>query len=266
MKRETSELLMKQEISELLRDLKILADSSEKDFANKQYWAYGKFLDEYNIILSNLQQFCIANDLKQIQKVGMRVGNGHGVTQFEIAKHREIVNESKKLLHRVEASIVPEMKKIDTVQILELIFSKFHSVARQLRERHNRRATLDIKDEYDVQDLLHSLLKIYFNDVRPEETTPSYAGGSRRMDFLLKSEKVVIEAKKTREKLSGKEVGEQLLVDIATYSEHPDCNTLICFVYDPEGIIGNPVGLEKDLAKQSSDNLKVIVYVYPNNS
>lgn len=265
MKRETSELLMKKEISELLRDLKILIDSSEKDFSNKQYWAYEKFLDEYNTILSNLQQFSIANDLKQIQKVhaSMRVGIGPGVTQYEIAKHREIVNESKKLLHRVEGYFGPEIKKLDTVQTLELIFSKFHSVARQLRERYDHRATLDIEDEYDVQDLLHSLLKIYFQDIRPEETTPSYAGGSRRMDFLLKSEKVVIEVKKTRKRLSAKEVGEELLVDIAAYSEHPDCNTLICFVYDPEGIICNPVGLETDLAKQSSEKLKVIVQIYP---
>ena len=90
-----------------------------------------------------------------------------------------------------------------------------------------------------------------------------YAGGSRRMDFLLKSEKVVIEVKKTRETLSAKEVGEELLVDIATYTAHPDCKTLVCFVYDSEGYIGKPVGLENDLAKQSRADFKVMVYIYP---
>jgi glucan phosphorylase len=62
---------------------------------------------------------------------------------------------------------------------------RFHLVARQLRERHNERSTLQIEDEYDVQDLLHALLKINFEDVRAEEVCPSYAGGSSRVDFLL---------------------------------------------------------------------------------
>jgi hypothetical protein len=35
-----------------------------------------------------------------------------------------------------------------------------------------------LKDEYDVQDLLYALLRIFFDDVRPEEWTPSFAGKS----------------------------------------------------------------------------------------
>lgn len=254
---------MKEKISELLADLRILISSSEEALANKQYYAYKQHLNEYNSILLNLQKLGLFNNLKQIQEVPPNEGFGGRGTYAEIAKHREIIDESKKLLHRVEAYIGPELKKVDTIQTLELIFSKFHLVARQLRDRYKDRQTLDVKDEYDVQDLLHALLKIYFHDIRPEETTPSYAGGSKRMDFLLKSEKVVIEVKKTRESLSAKEVGEELLVDIATYNEHPDCNTLVCFVYDPEGFIGNPFGLENDLAKQSREDFKVTVYISP---
>ena len=42
-----------------------------------------------------------------------------------------------------------------------------------------------MEDEYDVQDLFHALLTIYFEDIRKEEWSPSYAGGASRMDFLL---------------------------------------------------------------------------------
>ncbi|MEI6002257.1 hypothetical protein H3V53_35580 [Paraburkholderia bengalensis] len=36
-------------------------------------------------------------------------------------------------------------------------------------------------DEYDVQDLLHGVLHLEFDDIRPEEWCPSYAGtGTRR--------------------------------------------------------------------------------------
>lgn len=132
---------------------------------------------------------------------------------------------------------------------LERMCLRFHMVARQLRVRYSSRSTLEIDDEYDVQDLLHAILKLNFDDVRREEWTPSYAGGSARADFLLKEEGIVIEVKKTRQGLSVADIGAQLLVDIARYQTHPDCKQLVCFIYDPEGRIGNPIGLERDLEK-----------------
>ena len=133
----------------------------------------------------------------------------------------------------------------------------------QLRNRYNSRSTLEIDDEYDVQDLIHALLKLHFKDIRAEEHTPSYAGGSKRIDFLLKNEKTMIEIKKTRKNLADKEVGEQLLIDISSYGVHPDCQRLYCFVYDPEGRIGNPIGLENDLKKLSKEELEIIVMIFP---
>jgi len=61
---------------------------------------------------------------------------------------------------------------------IETICNRFHLVSRQMRARYNNRETLRVADEYDVQDLLHALLRLYFEDIRPEEYTPSYAGGS----------------------------------------------------------------------------------------
>lgn len=142
------------------------------------------------------------------------------------------------------------------------ILEKFHLVVRQLRNRYDSRNTLDVNDEYDVQNLLHSLLTLHFDDIRAEEWTPSYAGKSSRMDFLLKDYKIIIEVKKTRRNLRDREVGTQLIEDIARYKTHPDCETLICFVYDPEGLVGNPRGLENDLSSDEN-NLRVRVYIRP---
>lgn len=130
---------------------------------------------------------------------------------------------------------------------IDRIVLRFHAVAVQLRDRHNSRTTLDVNDEYDVQDLMHALLRLYFDDVRPEEWVPSYAGSASRTDFLLPQIDTVIEIKKTRQGLNAKTVGEQLIVDIAKYKKHPQCRRLICFVYDPEGRIANPAGIENDL-------------------
>lgn len=148
---------------------------------------------------------------------------------------------------------------------IRLICLRFHAVASQLRSRHKNRNTLEIEDEYDVQDLLHALLRLYFDDVRAEEWTPSYAGGCSRVDFLLKAEQVVIEVKKTRKGLAAKEIGDQLLIDIQRYQAHPDCKTLVCFVYDPEGHIANPRGIEADLNKQHG-SMPVEVIIAPRSS
>ena len=142
------------------------------------------------------------------------------------------------------------------------ICNRFHLIASQIRARHENRPTIEIEDEYDVQDLLHAILKLNFDDIRPEEWTPSYAGKSARMDFLLKKEKIIIEVKKTRKGLTGKEVGDQLIIDIQRYQQHPDCKYLICFIYDPEGRIPNPKGIENDLSK-TEEGIEIITIITP---
>ncbi|MDP3513592.1 MAG: hypothetical protein Q8S20_12655 [Sulfuritalea sp.] len=143
---------------------------------------------------------------------------------------------------------------------IENLCNRFHLIATQLRERHEDRQTLDVQDEYDVQDLFHTLLLLHFEDIRPEEWAPSNAGKSTRMDFLLKQERIVVEIKKTRKGLDSKTVGNELIEDIHRYQSHPDCDALICFVYDPEGRIANPRGLENDLRRRD-DKLIVEVFI-----
>jgi len=137
--------------------------------------------------------------------------------------------------------------KDNSLSYISRICDRFHLVVKQLRVRREQRNTLDVSDEYDVQDLMHSLLRLYFDDIRTEEWAPSYAGKCSRMDFLIKKEQIVIETKMTRKGLTAKEIGAQLIEDIARYRVHPDCNTLYCFVYDPEDRISNPTGIETDL-------------------
>ncbi|HCH0918826.1 TPA: hypothetical protein NKP32_004522 [Vibrio parahaemolyticus] len=144
-------------------------------------------------------------------------------------------------------------KTAQSLDGLNTILNRFHSVAMQLRKRYSNRSTLDVNDEYDVQNLLHSLLKLHFADIRPEEWNPSYAGSSTRSDFLLPEVNTIIEVKKTRQSMTDKDLGDQLVIDIANYKKHPQCNSLICFVYDPEGRITNPRGIERDLSDCDKD-------------
>jgi hypothetical protein len=150
-----------------------------------------------------------------------------------------------------------------TGEIIELICNRFHSVSRQLKKRHKGRPTLEINDEYDAQDLMRSLLHLFFDDIRPEEHTPKYAGKSARVDFLLKVEKTVLELKHSRPSLTETELGDELIIDIRRYKEtHPDCQSLYCFVYDPEGYIDNPRGMENDLSRLT-EGMPVKVIIAP---
>ena len=161
---------------------------------------------------------------------------------------------------------VVDMSEDDTqrssVQTIMCVLERFHRFARQLRIRHQARNTITIEDEYDVQDIVHAILKLFFNDVRAEECTPSYAGGASRIDFLIKSENIGIEIKKTRPNLRDKELGEQLIIDKERYKSHHNCKTLICFVYDPDEQIVNPDGLANDLTEENED-MTVFVVISP---
>lgn len=150
-----------------------------------------------------------------------------------------------------------------TEESIETICYRFHAVARELRRRHSGRPTIEINDEYDAQDLIRSLLQMFFDDVRAEEWTGSYAGKASRIDFLLKKEKAGLEIKHSRPSLTEKELGDELIVDIARYkASHPDVQMLYCFVYDPGGYIHNPRGIENDLSREI-DGMPVKVIISP---
>ncbi|WP_157867362.1 hypothetical protein [Gloeothece citriformis] len=147
-----------------------------------------------------------------------------------------------------------------SLQNLELIFNKFHVIARSLKNRRDKQTPLEIKDEYDLQYLMKALLSLYFDHITEEPPIPSSAGGGSRADFWLKSEKILIETKKTRESHTDKKIADELIIDKERYQSLPDCKMLICFVYDPDERLRNPHGLEKDL---SSSNFKVYIRPIP---
>ena len=150
--------------------------------------------------------------------------------------------------------------------LIESILTNFHRAAQQLlkgrKDKAKLRETLKIKDEYDVQDLLHAFLRLHFDDITPEDSSPSYAGGASRIDFILNDHKIAIEVKMTRKTLTDKRIGEELLIDIGRYQTHKNVETLFCFIYDPDSLINNPKRLANDL-EEHSKKIKVKVIICP---
>ncbi len=137
----------------------------------------------------------------------------------------------------------------DPVRLIEGVCRRFPAFARQIGQRHDGRPTIEFNDEYDVQDALHAVLRLHFDDVRPEEPTPSRAAKGSRIDLLLKSEGIVIETKMMRASLSQKKLLDEIAADKERYRAHPDCGTIVFFVYDPHGRLDNPVALERDVSE-----------------
>jgi REase_DpnII-MboI len=144
--------------------------------------------------------------------------------------------------------------------VIERICRNFPEFLVPLSNRGHGKPAVVVADEYDLQDILHGLLRLFFDDVRPEDYAPERAGARSRIDFILKHERIVVETKMTRDRLGEKEVGDELIVDIERHQAHPDCGALVALVYDPERRIGNRHGLESDLSRKH-DGLTVRVYV-----
>jgi len=178
---------------------------------------------------------------------------------------KDIISRAVKFKSETDSTLSKYQPPIEiekASQLIEKVLERFHTVVKEINQRHENRPSFEINDEYDVQDFLRGLLRLYFDDVRDEEWTPSYAGASARMDLLLKNEQIVIEAKMVRKGLGQKQIREQLIIDKAYYKGHKDCRKLYCFVYDPEGKIKNPRGFERDLSDKV-DGFETKVLIVP---
>lgn len=163
---------------------------------------------------------------------------------------------SERVVHATPA------KPITVEELLEVIVRGLRRAMHPLTHRRKGVQPLSFGNEYDVQDLLHALLRPWISDIRPEEFTPSYAGSSTRMDFLLPAHRLVVETKIVRDRAHAKRLGDELIVDIEHYRRHPSCRGLWCVVYDPDNLITNAQGLKDLEGSRSSNDGEVTVSVF----
>jgi hypothetical protein len=267
---DTAQIIEK--IEALKSELPTIFDESQSSNNLDLGWdRFNRWKDRTATIISKLTSPAEAEKLEDASPRVFSMVDPWGNLQKELASYEAHLTALIEEIKKNPEFIIAQSESVDAQTFstpsalarLEKICRRFHRVAKQLRNRHSDRPTLEIEDEYDVQDLFHALLKVEFDDIRPEEWTPSYAGRSARTDFLLKQEKVIVEIKKTRKDLSDKEIGEQLIIDIERYQAHPDCKTVVCFVYDPEGRMGNPEGIIKDLESRQRESLDLKVIIAP---
>lgn len=150
--------------------------------------------------------------------------------------------------------------------LLRRVPQSFTPLVARRRSGHD---PLKLRDEYDLQDATEVALRLLYNDVRPEERTPSYGGSSTTQDFLLFEVKTMVEIKVTRHTpfRGNVKIREEIDVDSMAYLAHPNVERMVFVVYDIAATITNPRGFEHDLSTpingRNRDTL-VVSWPYPN--
>lgn len=238
---------------DLLRDAVLVAEESFADmripesFATPQTFVsvvknYRNMLDEHVRRLDAL----------------IALNNGAGYAQLNYA-YAICASTRDAMDHALELVDIPV--EVSPIKRLERLLCRLPPVSRSIEraKRHSSRESLEIRDEYDVQDLLKGVLHLEFDDVRPEVWTPNYAGTNSRTDFLLPPEEIVIEVKHTKNAKAQTKIVEELIIDIARYKTMPNVQHLICAIWDTEHHLTNPTALKADLERHNDGFVTVVV-------
>lgn len=138
----------------------------------------------------------------------------------------------------------PVEEKPGAVYLLEEFLRRLPRVIRQLRCRHGDRPPFLVQDEYDLEDLLRSLVVLHFEDFRLETRTPSYAAATRQ-DLLLGPDHLAMTVKTVAPGVDVAALSRQWSEDISYYQRQRPSRTLVWFVYDPGQKLYDPERLEK---------------------
>jgi len=157
-----------------------------------------------------------------------------------------------------------EDRNINKNKLIYSQLDQFPIISNFISDRKNNRTSFIIENEYDIRDLLFVCFKSVLQDVRLEEWTTKHGGKSKRIDIVIPQVDTVIEVKYIRDKKHGNSVSDDLKIDIESYHVHPNCKTLICFIYDPKGYINDPMMLTQDLSgtrvkKDSQFDVKIFI-------
>lgn len=242
---------------------------SDLDYAALFLWAISRFSDGFpddvGDCVADAEELVIRSSLQgryDTQDVGRA-----GLLSFALTEAIE-----RRISSRLSETRLTPAVTDDAVSLVCHLCRSFPLFAKQLLVRRRDvkvdnskkrlcRSTVEMTDEYDVQDTFHALLKLFFDNVKAEEWTPSYAGNQNRVDFVLPDQRIVIEAKYFGKKLKNRDIAQQLIIDERYYRQHSDCDALIAIIYDPELRCENPRAFERDITDGS--DFRVIPIVCP---
>ncbi len=140
------------------------------------------------------------------------------------------------ILEGLERSLLKTKYNNQTAEeLLRSILNGFsNAIQKIIKDRRKGHPDFEIKDEYDVQDILYVVLKSVFPNLRDEDAIAKVGGKSTKIDLIIREEELLIEVKMIKEKDSNEtNFIEELKIDFESYHECKWLKKLFCFVYDP---------------------------------
>ncbi len=145
---------------------------------------------------------------------------------------QDIKNHIEK--HEKEHNIERTHHKDWFVDILLKILNGIHHSITRITDSTNRHAkrtnTFKIEDEYDLQDLVWTILKPIFPEMVDEVPIKQHMGKYSRVDFYIPEIKTILELKYIKSDDSAKKIPQELDHDITWYSELSEAENLIFYV------------------------------------
>ncbi len=132
-------------------------------------------------------------------------------------------------------------KPLETIEpgigLAEQICSRVEDAAKPYLKQRSGKPKFEIKDEYDVQTLLHSLFRAYFKYVVQENPISKKAAArSTRADFSIEKMGLIVEAKYVRDPGDQKVIEKALAEDIIFYAEWPHLKHLFFVIYNSKDL------------------------------
>lgn len=209
---------------------------------------YDEILRAYTDWKNRVQIYVIKNGFPQNIQDEVRV-KGHFITN-EFSKTESIKNikvateEIMEILKNLDIRISDDLSEATVKRIIERILSNINIYLKSMyHESLHKKCTfsedilhqIKIKNEYDIQHVLYSLLRTVFPEIRREVNGDNGYSGTRA-DLYLDQYDIIIEVKCTRQNMSEKQLTEELGADAFHYKTE----NLYLFIYDKEDIIKNP--------------------------
>lgn len=140
------------------------------------------------------------------------------------------------LLEDVESTLLNTKyinKSADEV-VRDILNNFSNAIQKIIKNRRKDHLNFEIKDEYDVQDILYVILKSVFPNLRDEDAIPKVGAKTTKIDLIIREERILVEVKMIKQKDANEtHFIEELKVDIESYHECKWLRKLFCFVYDP---------------------------------
>jgi REase_DpnII-MboI len=109
--------------------------------------------------------------------------------------------------------------------------------AKQLTRRRAGKPDFNIGDEYDVQDLLHAIIRCYLKYSVQEDPISTVAGTkSSRADIAIEELGVLIDLKFVRSPNDQKQLLSDFAEDLVLYSKWPHLKTFVFCVYNSDDL------------------------------